>query len=73
MSTHTASKHVHCPACNAPDVRRSYPKGLLDKIMMKSGKTPLRCRRCEHRFYYALGRDDRLGRPDISDPRDAVL
>jgi hypothetical protein len=45
-------------------VRRSYPDGILDAIMIKMGRPPLRCRRCSHRFYWKLRPEDLLGLPD---------
>ena len=73
MADDTLSKHVQCPECQSPDVRRSYPKGMIDRFMMGRGKTPLRCRGCEYRFYYRLSPDDRLGRPDLSEEKDPVI
>jgi len=46
---------------------------MIDRFMMGRGKTPLRCRGCEYRFYYRLLPDDRLGRPDLSEEKDPVL
>lgn len=73
MANDTFSKHVQCPDCKSYDVRRSYPKGMIDRCMMGWGKTPLRCRGCENRFYHRLAADDRLGRPDFSEEKDPVL
>src|SRR5262245_36825265 len=55
---------VRCPGCQGFDVRRSYPDGVLDGIMIHFGRPPLRCRRCSYRFYLKLGPQDRLGLPD---------
>ena len=63
---HPETRPVRCPECNGVDVRRSYPKGLLDSIMIRLGKPPLRCRGCTHRFYRRLSPGERLGRPDCS-------
>jgi len=46
---------------------------MIDRCMMGWGKTPLRCRGCENRFYHRLAADDRLGRPDFSEEKDPVL
>jgi uncharacterized protein with PIN domain len=72
VAENTEPKHVQCPACNGYDVRRSYPKGLIDRFMMGRGKSPLRCRGCQKRFYYKLT-NERLGRPDLSEEKDPVI
>jgi len=41
--------------------------------MIRSGKSPLRCRGCEYRFYRKLAPNERLGRPDLSEEKDPVL
>lgn len=41
--------------------------------MIRSGKTPLRCRECTYRFYRRLAPHERLGRPDVSDEKDPVI
>jgi hypothetical protein len=64
----TTPNPVYCPNCDGVDVRRSYPKGLWDALMIRLGKPPLRCRGCTYRFYRRLEPDERLGRPDISAP-----
>ena len=64
---------VQCPACGSPDVRQSWPNGLRDRIMNRLGKLPLRCRRCEHRFYRRLQEGEKLGRPDVSEKKEPIL
>jgi hypothetical protein len=73
VANDTIPKHVQCPMCQSPDVRRSYPKGLIDRLMLWMGKTALRCRGCECRFYFKLTPDDRLGRPDLSEDKNPLL
>jgi hypothetical protein len=46
---------------------------LIDRLMLRMGKTALRCRGCECRFYFKLTPDDRLGRPDLSEDKNPVL
>jgi hypothetical protein len=60
------AKSIRCPKCTSYDVRRSYPKGLLDAWMARLGSTPLRCRRCSYRFYRKLLAGEVLGIPEIS-------
>jgi hypothetical protein len=55
---------VRCPGCHGFDLRRSYPDGIIDAIMIHLGRPPLRCRRCSYRFYWKLGPQDLLGLPD---------
>jgi hypothetical protein len=55
------------------DVRRSYPKGLRDHLMIRMGRLPLRCRGCSFRFFKRLAPNERLGRPDVSAEKAAVL
>jgi DNA-directed RNA polymerase subunit RPC12/RpoP len=66
------AKSIRCPECSSYDVRRSYPKGLIDAIMNARRRTPLRCRRCSYRFYRLLQPGEVLGIPDpsIPDPGD---
>ena len=64
---------VRCPECDGVDVRRSYPKGWRDTLMIRIGKPPLRCRGCEFRFYHRLEPDEKLGRPDFSVERAPIL
>ena len=66
-------KPVRCPVCGGIDVRRSYPQGLRDAIMIRWGKPPLRCRGCTHRFYYKVKPDEKLGRPDPSTSSDEPI
>jgi hypothetical protein len=66
-------KPVRCPECNGVDVRRSYPKGLRDSLMMRLGKPPLRCRGCTYRFYRRLAAGEKLGRPDSSLERAPII
>jgi len=73
VAENTVLKYVQCPSCHGCDVRRSYPKGLIDRVMIRSGKSPLRCRGCEYRFYRKLAPNERLGRPDLSEEKDPVL
>ena len=61
---------VRCPECEGVDVRRSYPKGMRDALMIWLEKPPLRCRGCCYRFYKRLLPDEKLGRPDPSLPCD---
>ncbi len=60
-----SAKSIQCPKCRSYDVRRSYPKGLLDAFMTRRGSTPLRCRRCNYRFYRRLQPGESLGIPDV--------
>jgi hypothetical protein len=55
------------------DVRRSYPKGVLDFFMLRIGKAPLRCRGCSRRFYKKLAPNEKLGRPDVSLEKAPIL
>ena len=61
------AKSVCCPKCGSYDVRRSYPKGLFDAFSIARGKPPLRCRRCNYRFYRKLKPGEILGLPEISE------
>jgi hypothetical protein len=69
----TLPRPVRCPECTSVDVRRSYPKGWRDAVMIHIGIRPLRCRECEHRFYKRLQPDEKLGRPDISMEKAPIL
>jgi hypothetical protein len=69
----TVPQHVRCPACEGLDVRRSYPAGWRDRLMIDFGLLPLRCRACGHRFYRRLRPGDKLGRPDVSTDRAPIL
>jgi hypothetical protein len=40
-----------CPFCHSTKVRRSYPK-LWDFLIMIFLGRPMRCKVCDHRFYY---------------------
>lgn len=40
-----------CPICHSKKLRRSYPK-LLDFVVLIFLGQPMRCRECDHRFYY---------------------
>jgi DNA-binding response OmpR family regulator len=46
---------VHCPGCLASDVRLSRKRETWDLVMRIWLATPLRCRRCEKRFYRRVG------------------
>jgi hypothetical protein len=61
-----SAQPVRCPKCSSYDVRRSYPKGLLDAFMNVRGWTPLRCRRCTYRFYRKLAPGQTLGLPETT-------
>jgi DNA-directed RNA polymerase subunit RPC12/RpoP len=50
----TSDQPIRCPACGGKDIRSSYPAGWWDKVMYSLGKEPLRCRRCEKRFFHRL-------------------
>jgi hypothetical protein len=41
--------------------------------MIRMGKPPLKCRGCSHRFYRRVATDEKLGRPDVSTEKDAIL
>jgi hypothetical protein len=64
---------VRCPECNGVDVRRSYPKGVRDALMIHLSKPPLRCRGCECRFYRRVMPGEKLGRPDLSAEKEPIL
>jgi hypothetical protein len=64
---------VRCPSCDGVDVRRSYPQGLRDAIMIRTGRPPLRCRGCNYRWYRRLRANERLGRPDVSREKAPIL
>jgi DNA-directed RNA polymerase subunit RPC12/RpoP len=51
---HTAEGKIRCPSCGGVDVRRSLPRGLVDRFFLLFGKRPVRCRACEYRFYRSL-------------------
>lgn len=51
-------KGPRCPLCGWTDVRRSMPKGFLDRVVRIVGLVPYRCRSCGQRFY-RLQRDTR--------------
>jgi hypothetical protein len=55
------------------DVRRSWPSGWRDQLMIRIGKPPLRCRACTHRFYRRMLPGEKLGRPDISMEKAPIL
>lgn len=44
-------KGPRCPVCGWVDVRRSMPKGVLDRLLRMVGLVPYRCRSCGQRFY----------------------
>jgi len=46
---------VHCPGCLASDVRLSRKRKAWDLVMRILLATPLRCRRCDKRFYQRVG------------------
>ncbi len=70
---HTDPAPVRCPSCDGIDVRRSWPKGLRDRIMIRFEKPPLRCRSCGRRFYRRIGPAETLGFPDPSPDRAPIL
>jgi hypothetical protein len=45
---------IRCPTCGGSDIRRSLPRGPVDYVLIKLGRTPLRCRLCERRFYRVI-------------------
>jgi hypothetical protein len=61
-----SAQSVRCPKCRSYDIRRSYPKGLLDAFMNSRGRLPLRCRRCSYRFYRKLAPGETLGLPETT-------
>jgi DNA-directed RNA polymerase subunit RPC12/RpoP len=46
-----SSKGPRCPMCGWMDVRRSMPRGFLDRAVRIFGLVPYRCRSCGQRFY----------------------
>jgi hypothetical protein len=46
-----SGKGLRCPVCGWMDVRRSMPKGFLDRVVRIVGLVPYRCRSCGQRFY----------------------
>ena len=46
---------VHCPGCLASDVRLSRKRKAWDLVMRILRTTPLRCRKCDKRFYQRVG------------------
>jgi predicted RNA-binding Zn-ribbon protein involved in translation (DUF1610 family) len=46
-----SGKGPRCPECGWMDVRRSMPKGFLDRLVRIVGLVPFRCRSCGQRFY----------------------
>ena len=44
-------KGPRCPVCGWMDVRRSMPRGVLDRVVRIVGLVPYRCRSCGQRFY----------------------
>ena len=48
------SPFYRCPNCGSKDTRKSYPRGLLDTIMIALNRSPYRCRRCHKRFIRKL-------------------
>jgi hypothetical protein len=42
---------LRCPRCLSLDVVASLSRGLLDRLMEKSGRIPRHCRVCGRRFY----------------------
>ncbi|HWB84739.1 MAG TPA: hypothetical protein VG675_11410 [Bryobacteraceae bacterium] len=55
METYSG-KLIRCPGCGGRDVRRSWPRGIWDRLILFGGWAPLRCRKCEHRFYRRVAR-----------------
>jgi DNA-directed RNA polymerase subunit RPC12/RpoP len=46
-----SGKGPRCPVCGWLDVRRSMPKGFMDRVVRIVGLVPYRCRSCGQRFY----------------------
>ena len=40
-----------CPKCGVADIRPSYYRDFLDKMMQFLFLVPYRCRICRHRFF----------------------
>jgi hypothetical protein len=58
----TTKTHViHCPSCGARDVRHSMSRGFLDAVIGALGRSPMRCRQCQKRFYRRLPRQAEEG------------
>jgi DNA-binding response OmpR family regulator len=57
---------VHCPGCLASDVRLSRKRTAWDSVMRILSAAPLRCRRCERRFYRRVGPAHLLPRNALS-------
>ncbi len=54
----TETKVIRCPSCGARDVRHSMSRGLLDAFNGAFGRSPMRCRQCQKRFYRRLPRQE---------------
>jgi len=50
-SASETEKGPRCPMCGWMDVRRSMPRGFLDRFVRIVGLVPYRCRSCGQRFY----------------------
>jgi len=57
VAHYRGGRDLTCPGCGRHSVRRSYPAGVLDSILITLSCPPYRCIACNRRFY----RRDRSG------------
>lgn len=50
-----------CPHCGSKDIRISHVYGPIDRLRVKLGLAPFRCRGCTRRFF---SRSSRASRPE---------
>ena len=61
----SASSGIRCPKCGGRDIRTSHRSNLLDFLMMRFDRLPLRCRGCNRRFHKRVLAEDLMEKSEL--------